>query len=486
MLLSSIVFIPLLGGLLILLMNRENEWAIKTMATIAAAIPVILAGWLYYCFDQSTADIQFAEKMDWIPSLGVSYFLGVDGLGLPMVIVTSLLSLVAITVSWNIKTRVKEYFALFLILETGMMGVFVALDLFLFYIFWELVLVPMYFIIGVWGGPRKEYAAIKFIIYTVVGSVFMLLGFLAIYFTSDPHTFNIIELSQGNQFKGMLLFQNIAYLALFLGFAVKVPIFPFHTWLPDAHVEAPTAGSIILAGVLLKMGAYGLMRVCFPILPEAAVYFAHCLAGLALINILYGAFTALAQTDLKKMIAYSSVSHMGYVLLGMSALTVTGFNGALLQMFNHGIITGALFMLVGVIYDRAHTREIAGFGGIGKQMPAYTGLMAVAVMAAVGLPGLAGFISELLCFVGAFPVYKLITSGAVLGVLLSAVYMLGMFQRIFTGELNPKWAELKDADFREWISLLPLMALIVLLGFYPRLILDVMNMTITHLIPRFQ
>lgn len=486
MLLSSIVFIPLIGGLIILLMNRENEWAIKTMATIAAAVPVVLAGWLYYCFDPSTADVQFAEKINWIPSLGVSYFLGVDGLGLPMVIVTSLLSLVAITVSWNIKTKVKEYFALFLILETGMMGVFVALDLFLFYIFWELVLVPMYFIIGVWGGPRKEYAAIKFIIYTVVGSVFMLLGFIAIYFTSDPHTFNIIELSQGNQFKGMLLFQNIVYLALFLGFAVKVPIFPFHTWLPDAHVEAPTAGSVILAGVLLKMGAYGLMRICFPILPEAAVYFAQYLAVLALINILYGAFAALAQTDLKKMIAYSSVSHMGYVLLGMSALTVTGFNGALLQMFNHGIITGALFMLVGVIYDRAHTRDIDGFGGIGKQMPAYTGLMAVAVMAAVGLPGLAGFISELLCFVGSFPVYKLITSGAILGVLLSAVYMLGMFQRVFTGELNPKWAELKDADFREWISLLPLMALIVLLGFYPRLILDVMNMTITHLIPRFQ
>lgn len=486
MLLSSIVFIPLIGGLIILLMDRDKEWAIKTMATIVAAIPFVLTGWLYYCFDPSISEIQFAEKIDWIPSLGISYYVGVDGLGLPMVIVTSLLSLVAVTISWNIKTRVKEYFALFLILETGMMGVFVALDLFLFYIFWELVLVPMYFIIGIWGGPRKEYAALKFIIYTVVGSVFMLLGLLGIYFTSDPHTFNIIELSQGTQFKGMLLFQKIVYLALFLGFAVKVPIFPFHTWLPDAHVEAPTAGSVILAGVLLKMGAYGLMRVCFPILPEATVYFANFLAVLALINILYGAFTAMGQSDLKKMIAYSSVSHMGYVLLGMSALTVTGFNGALLQMFNHGIITGSLFMLVGVIYDRAHIRDIDGFGGIGERMPAYTGLMGVAVMASVGLPGLAGFISELLCFVGAFPTFPIITAGAVLGVLLSAVYLLWMFQRIFMGGLNPRWAELTDVNFREWISLLPLMVLIVLLGLYPKLILDVMNMTITHLILRFQ
>jgi NADH-quinone oxidoreductase subunit M len=277
----------------------------------------------------------------------------------------------------------------------------------------------------------------------------------------------------------------MVFLALYVGFAVKIPVWPFHTWLPDAHVEAPTAGSVILAGILLKMGAYGLLRVSLPILPEAAKYFAYMLAILGLINIIYGAFVAMAQTDLKKMIAYSSISHMGYVLLGIAALTPTGFNGALLQCFNHGVITGSLFMLVGVIYDRAHIREITAFGGIGKIVPAYTSIMGIAVLASLGLPGLSGFISEVLCFIGAFPIFPVITGCGVLGVLITAIYLLWMYRQIFFGDLNEKYAKLKDLDIREWISLVPLMFLIILVGLYPKVILDLMNATILQLVGRF-
>jgi len=483
--LSLIIFTPLIGGILLLFLPQDKDKQIKTVATIIAAIPVILTGLVCLLFNQTTSQPQFAEKIDWIPALGISYFVGLDGLGLPLVIITSILSFLALTISWNINLRVKEYFALFLILEAGMLGVFMALDLFLFYIFWELVLVPMYFIIGIWGGPRKEYAAIKFILYTIIGSLIMLLGFLGIYFAAEPHTFNILELSQKEHLFKTTFVANIVFLALYVGFAVKIPVFPFHTWLPDAHVEAPTAGSVILAGVLLKMGAYGLLRVSLPILPESAKYFASMFAVLGLINIIYGAFVAMAQTDLKKMIAYSSISHMGYVLLGIAALTPIGLNGALLQCFNHGVITGALFMLVGVIYDRAHLRDINAFGGIGKVVPAYTSIMGIAVLASLGLPGLSGFISELLCFLGAFPVFPIITGAGVFGVLITAIYLLWMYRQIFFGDLNEKYAKLTDLDIREWISLLPLMILIVLVGLYPKVILDLMNVTILQLVGRF-
>lgn len=483
--LSLIIFIPLIGGILVLFFPKDKDKLIKTTATVIAAIPVILTGLVCLLFNQTISQIQFMEKVDWIPALGISYFVGLDGLGLPLVIITTILSLLSLTISWNVNVRVKEYFALFLILEAGMLGVFMALDLFLFYIFWELVIIPMYFIIGIWGGPRKEYASIKFILYTIIGSLIMLLGFLGIYFAAEPHTFNILELSQKTQLFKSTFVANMVFLALYVGFAVKIPVFPFHTWLPDAHVEAPTAGSVILAGVLLKMGAYGLLRVSLPILPESAKYFAYLLALLGLINIIYGAFVAMAQTDLKKMIAYSSISHMGYVLLGIAALTPTGFNGALLQCFNHGIITGALFMLVGVIYDRTHLRDINAFGGIGKVVPVYTVIMGIAVFASLGLPGLSGFISELLCFLGAFPVFPIITGAGVLGVLITAVYLLWMYRQIFFGDLNEKYAKLVDLDKREWISLMPLMFLIILVGLYPKIVLDLMNATILHLTGRF-
>lgn len=483
--LSLIIFIPLIGGILLLFLPKDKDKQIKTIATTIATIPVILTGWVCLLFDQTSSQVQFMEKIDWIPSLGISYLVGLDGLGLPLVIITSLLSLLSLTISWNIKVRVKEYFALFLILEAGMLGVFLALDLFVFYIFWELVLIPMYFIIGVWGGPRREYAAIKFILYTIIGSLIMLLGFLGIYFAAEPHTFNILELSQKEQLFKSTFVANIVFLALYVGFAVKIPVWPFHTWLPDAHVEAPTAGSVILAGVLLKMGAYGLLRISLSILPESAKYFAYMFALLGLINIIYGAFVAMAQTDLKKMIAYSSISHMGYVLLGIAALTPTGLNGALLQCFNHGVITGALFMLVGVIYDRAHLRDINAFGGIGKVVPAYTTITGIAVLASLGLPGLSGFISELLCFLGAFPVFPVITGAGVFGVLITAIYLLWMYRQIFFGNLNEKYAKFIDLDKREWISLLPLMVLIILVGLYPKVVLDLMNTTILQLARKF-
>jgi NADH-quinone oxidoreductase subunit M len=342
----------------------------------------------------------------------------------------------------------------------------------------------MYFLIGIWGGPRKEYAAIKFFLYTLFGSVIMLLGILALYFTSTPNTFDILELSKNQPFTP--LFQILVYLSLFIGFAVKVPIFPFHTWLPDAHVEAPTAVSVILAGVLLKMGTYGILRVSYTVLPLAAKQFIPILAFLALINIVYGAFVAMAQKDLKKMIAYSSINHMGYVLLGMIAIlgdkAAEGLNGAVFQMFNHGIITGMLFLLVGVLYDRAHTRDIDSFGGLKNKMPVYSGLMITACMASLGLPGLAGFISEFMCFIGGFAANKLVTIISALGIVVTAAYFLIMIQKVFLGGPNEKWKDLKDIDARELIAVVPLMALTVLLGIFPQFAIDLSDATIRVLV----
>ncbi|MEK6646856.1 MAG: NADH-quinone oxidoreductase subunit M [Candidatus Firestonebacteria bacterium] len=468
--LSAITFIPLIGAIIILFFPKGKDNWVRISSAVFSGISFILSIWLYFNFNKATTDLQFVEKFSWIPSFGVTYFLGVDGLSIPLIVLTGLLSFISIIYSFNIKERVKEYFFFFLLLEVGMMGVFVALDFFLFYVFWEIMLVPMYFLIGIWGGPRKEYAAIKFFLYTLFGSVFMLLAILALYFTSQPHTFNMIELAVNQPFSR--IFQQIVFIAFFVGFAIKVPVFPFHTWLPDAHVEAPTAVSVILAGVLLKMGIYGIMRVNFQILPEAAVWFALPLAILAAINIVYGAFVAMAQQDLKKMIAYSSVNHMGYCLLGLASLTAIGFNGAVLQMFNHGIITGALFLLIGVIYERAHTRDLNAFGGLGVKLPIYTGLITVATMASLGLPGLAGFISEFLCFLGAFSVFKVITIISIIGILVTAGYLLLMIQKVFLGPLNEKWKGLSDMNPRELVSVVPLIVIMIILGVLPHLILN--------------
>jgi NADH-quinone oxidoreductase subunit M len=486
--LSLITFIPLLGAVLILCMNEENKPAIRWLATLFAAIPLGLSTWLYFNFDTATAAMQFTEKVEWIPAFNIHYSVGVDGLSVPMVILTALLSLVSIIASFGIEKRVKEYFFWFLLLEVGMMGVFVALDFFLFYVFWEITLVPMYFLIGIWGGPKKEYAAVKFFLYTLAGSVFMLLGMLALYFGSEPRTFDLIALTQqGSRFA--LSAQILIFLALYLGFAVKVPAFPFHTWLPLAHVEAPTAVSVILAGVLLKMGTYGLLRVSFPVLPQATQWFMYPLMVIAFINIVYGAFCAMAQKDMKRMVAYSSVNHMGYCLLGMAALTganaSAGLNGAVLQMVTHGIITGSLFLLVGVIYDRAHTRNIDEFGGLGLKYPVFTGIMIVQAMASLGLPGLAGFISEFLCFLGAFgqPGMRIWVILSVLGIVITAAFFLKLIKDVFLGEFNARWeGKLSDMTTRELVTTVPLVALTVVIGVFPKTALKLMDATLTDLI----
>ncbi|MBI3322859.1 MAG: NADH-quinone oxidoreductase subunit M, partial [Candidatus Omnitrophica bacterium] len=381
--------------------------------------------------------------------------------------------------SWSIAERKKEYFVLYLLLEVGMLGTFVAMDLFLFYIFWEVVLVPMYFLIGIWGGGRREYSAFKFFIYTLAGSLVMLLGILALYF--QAHTFGLQELAA----LGPALdpaFQRLLFLAFFFGFAIKVPIVPFHTWLPDAHVDAPTPISVLLAGVLLKMGGYGFFRISYPLFPEGAQWFAGAMACLGMINIVYGAFVAMAQTDFKRLVAYSSVSHMGFVLLGLASLTPEGMNGALLQMFNHGTITGGMFLLVGVLYDRTHTRRLDAFGGLGATLPVYAGILTFFSLASLGLPGLSGFVSEFLSLVGAFGVWRWQTVVSVLGIVVAAAYMLTVLQRVLLGPLNERWRGLSDMNARELVTLVPLLLIILVLGVYPLLMLQLQDPALQALI----
>jgi len=493
--LSWTTFIPFLGGILILFYSKRAERAIKWTALLASGVALLISLLVLSRFNPATAEFQFVEHHSWIPSLAIHYYVGVDGLSMTMVLLTTVISFLAVITSFNITHRWKEYFSLYLLLETAMTGVFISLDLFLFYVFWEVMLVPMYFLIGIWGGPRREYAAIKFFLYTLVGSVFMLLGILALYFTSLPHSFNILELTKihPNDPRFYLWGVNWVFLAFYVGFAIKVPAFPFHTWLPDAHVEAPTAISVVLAGVLLKMGLYGILRISYQIFPETARWFAPYLAVIAAINIVYGAFVSMAQKDFKKMIAYSSVNHMGYCLLGVSALTLTGFNGAVFEMWNHGIITGSLFMLVGVLYDRTHTRGLDDFGGLGSKVPVYAGILSVASFASLGLPGLAGFVSEFMCFLGAFspgPVlnpmfFRTITMISTLGILVTAAFMLWMIQRVLLGKPNPRWESLTDMNAREVLMLAPLVALMVLFGLWPKPMIDlftVATQNILHLV----
>ena len=441
--------------------------------------------------------LRFVEFAPWIEAFRVNYFVGVDGLSLPLIWLTALLGVLCLVYSWTIDRGTKGYYILFLILETGLIGVFCALDFFVFYVFWEVVLLPMYFLIGIWGGENRIYAAIKFFIYTLFGSVLMLIVMLVMFFATEPHTFNMLalmELVPGIGGAGSSL-PFWLFLGLFVGFAIKVPVFPFHTWLPDAHVEAPTAVSVVLAGILLKMGGYGFFRVSYPMLPDAATsqFFIALVAVLGMVNIIYGAFCALAQKDFKKLVAYSSISHMGYVLLGMAALTYAGVNGAVLQMFNHGVSSAMMFLLVGVVYDRAHHRDLTNFGGMATQMPWYFGFAVVGFFASLGLPGLNGFISEVLCFIGAWddtPTGSLIALDAeaggigarwivylsFLGIILTAAYILWTIQRVYLG--TPKKEEYKrfpDLSFREVFALAPLAFLCILLGVYPRILLDFMN-----------
>ncbi|UCD16338.1 MAG: NADH-quinone oxidoreductase subunit M [Candidatus Zixiibacteriota bacterium] len=485
--LSSIIFLPLAGFLVILFLPKNNFNLIRWVASIFSFVPMVISFYLiydYFIVYSGSADMVYIEgPFKWISVINAEYFLGADGISVPLLALTGLLSFLSIIASFNIVNRVKEYFAFFLLLETGMMGVFCALDFFLFYVFWEVMLVPMYFLIGVWGGPRKEYAAIKFFLYTLFGSIFMLVAILVLYFTSEPHTLNMLTLIQTAPGLGHSL-QLFCFAFLFVAFAIKVPVWPFHTWLPDAHVEAPTAVSVILAGVLLKMGTYGMLRISWPMFPEATRFFAIPVALLGLIAIIYGALVSMAQKDLKKLVAYSSVSHMGYCMLALGAWgSVTALAGCMFQMVSHGLITGALFLMVGVLYDRAHTREIAAFGGLGVKLPIFTGLMVLFSMASLGLPGMSGFISEFMVFIGSFSSFKLITALAVLGVVLTAGYMLRMVQRIFLGEFNmAKWGGLAEMNAREILMVAPLAALTVAIGVYPSPLSNVMKATLENLV----
>jgi NADH-quinone oxidoreductase subunit M len=441
-------------------------------------------------------EIRFVEYGNWIKAFNVNYFLGVDGLALVMLLLNVALSIFCIYYSFSIENGVKAYMALFLLLEAGVNGVFTSLDFFLFYVFWEIVLLPMYFLIGFWGGPKRVYAAIKFFIYTLVGSVLMLVAMLALYFKADHETFNILTLmglSQGFD----LEFQKWIFLGLFFGFAIKVPVFPFHTWLPDAHVQAPTAVSMMLAGILLKMGGYGFFRFSYPLAPEIArsETFVMFIGVLGLINLVYGALCAMAQKDFKSLVAYSSVSHMGYVLLGLAAMTNAGYQGAALQMLNHGISSAMMFLLVGVVYERAHHRDLDRFGGMGLQMPYYTGFAIVGFFASLGLPGLNGFVSEFLCFQGAFQsahfwqgsstVFALprwIVYAALPGVVLTAGYILWTVQRVFLGELkDPHYKEFKDLSFRETVILIPLALGCIWFGVQPGGVIEYMNGSLSAL-----
>ncbi len=479
--LTYMTFIPIAGALIVLcLPSNKPDW-IRWGAAAATVPPLLMAIWLFVNFDRTKAGFQFVEKAAWIPSFNIEYFVGVDGISITMVLLTALLSFLCMFASFGIEKAVKGYFALFLLLDAAMMGVFVSLDFFLFYIFWELMLLPMYFLIGIWGGPRREYAAIKFFLYTLAGSVLMLLALLALYFHQTPHTFDMTKLMEAHTTYSHN-FQVIVWLALFIGFAIKIPAFPFHTWLPDAHVEAPTAISVILAGVLLKMGTYGILRINFGMLPEATAQLSYyCLGALGAFNIVYGALCAMAQKDLKKLVAYSSISHMGYVMLGMAAFTPQGIQGAVLQMFNHGTVTAMLFLLVGVIYDRAHHRDIEGFGGLASIMPVYTGMTALAFFAALGLPGLSAFISEVLVLLGAWQRYPGLTAIAASAVIFTAGYILWTMQRVFLGKANEKYLSLPEISGRELFTLAPLAVIVVVLGFYPKAVLDLTSTSLDSL-----
>ena len=485
MFLTLMIFIPLIGMITVLLLPREEDEHIKWVTLAFTLVPLLLAVILFIQYDRSTSGLQYELNTVWIEAFDIHYHVGIDGLSVTLLLLTALLGPICVLASWrNIKKGIQAYMALFLLLETGMLGFFAALDLFLFYVFFEITLLPMYFLIGIWGGPRREYAAIKFFLYTLFGGVLMLISIIAVYLTGG--SFDIPTLTDLAKTPGHALadptFQIWAFLGFFIGFAVKVPIFPFHTWLPDAHVEAPTAISVILAGVLLKMGTYGLVRVNFAMLPEGMDFFCNgsgrwgnALAVLGFVNIAYGSLCALAQTDFKKLVAYSSIGHMGFVILGLAARNESGLNGAILQMFNHGVISAMLFLLVGVVYDRAHHREIGGFGGLGTKMPVYTGIITVAFMASLGLPGLSGFVGEALSLLGAYSKFPTLTILSTIGIVVGAAYFLWTLQRVFLGELNPKYEGIHEINGREIATLVPLGILTVVLGVWPHIAIDMFN-----------
>ncbi len=485
--LTLIVFSPLIGALALLLVPGNNHRVVRWVA-LAAALASLGFSLALLGYDPGGAEFQFREDLPWIEAFGMRYTLGVDGLSAVLVVLTTLLSVVAMFYSWDpIKTRVKEYYVTLLLLMVGMLGVFVSLDLFLFYVFWEISLIPMYLVIGIWGGPRRVYATVKFVIYTLVGSLLMLVAILAVAIAQagagNPFTFSYEVL---RQFAYTDAIQAFGFIAFFLAFAIKVPMWPLHTWLPDAHVEAPTAGSILLAGVLLKLGGYGFLRFAIPLLPDAAVSFAPIIIGLAVIAILYGALVAMVQPDMKKLVAYSSVSHMGFVMLGAFVFNQQGLQGAAFTMISHGITTGALFLLVGIIYEQTHDRQIAHMGGLNARLPHFAAMFGLFTFASIGLPGLSGFVGEFLVILGAFAYNGYVAAATMLVVIASAVYMLWMFQRVFftvpSDWMRQWWPALRDINRNEWIALSPLIVLVVALGVYPGPVLELLAAPVDRII----
>ena len=490
-LLAILLFLPIIGSVLLLFINKKNESLIKYFGLAVSVLVFIVSLIIYSNFNSDIGDFQFLLKVSWISNLNISFFVGIDGMSMLLILLTAFITPLTLISSWSsIDKNVKEFTFFMLLLETGIIGVFISLDLFLFYIFWELMLIPMYFIIGIWGGKRRIYASIKFFIYTMAGSLLMLVAiiWLAIYASNSLGHFStdITELYK----IGPTIPQSIQlymFLAFALSFSIKVPLFPLHTWLPDAHTEAPTAGSVILAAVLLKMGTYGLIRFNLPLFPQASIYFAPFISVLAVIGIIYGALVAMVQKDMKRLVAYSSVAHLGFVVLGIFAMNQESLQGAIIQMVNHGLSTGALFLLVGIIYERTHTREISEYGGLAKVVPFYAFALMFASLSSIGLPGLNGFVGEFLILLGSFQSSVLnswvYTVFAASGVIFAAIYLLWMYQRVVFGKVtNPKMENLNDMNKREMFVLLPVFILIIWIGIYPSTFLKVSEKTTNKVI----
>ncbi len=484
--LTTIIFLPLLGAVIVAFVFGSRPRAIKWAAALFTFIPLLLSIILFINFDRSLAAaglIQFEEKLLWIAPLNAHYHLGVDGLSLPLVVLTAFLGFLVVLISWKIDLRLREYFAWLLLLETSILGVFLSLDLLLFFVFWEIEVIPMYFLINIWGSGRKEYSAIKYVVYTLFGSAFMLAGILSLYFTTG--SLSMVDIAQSGLAPLRAAIPVVAiFFLLLIGFAVKLPVFPLHTWLPDAHTDAPTAVSVMLAGVLIKMGGYGMIRLCVTMFPRVAQHYALPLVVLAIIGVLYGAAVTMRQTDFKRLIAYSSISHMGYVLLGIFALSQVSLVGASLQMFSHGLVTGLLFAMVGLVMHNAHERDLRKFGGLARQVPIIAVVFSVAGLASLGLPTTSGFAAEFLVFVGSFsstvvPGIQVYTILGVLGVVLTAGYILWMLQRVFYGPVLEQYNGTADADILERVYMFAFVAVIMLVGIYPAILTDVIKLGIS-------
>ena len=476
--LTVTTFLPLAGSFVILLLRREA--IVKWFALATTILTFVVSLPIYKHFDKETYKMQFAEIYPWIPTWNIHYKVGVDGISVLFIMLVAILSILCVTVSWKaIQTKTKEFFISLLIMETAMIGIFISLNVFLFYLFWELTLIPMFFLIGVWGGSKRVYAAIKFVLFMLAGSVFMLVGIIVLYYEGG-RTFDMLELSKVIYPTGLQLW---LFLAFFAAFAVKMPMFPIHTWLPDAHTEAPTAGSVILAGVMLKMGAYGFLRFSLPMFPHAVKVLFIPLLILSVTAIIYGAYVTLMQKDMKRLIAYSSVSHMGFVTLGLFTLNQTGVEGGLLQMINHGVITGALFLCIGMIYERTHTRMIEDYGGLSKTVPIYIVFFTIFTLAAIGLPGMNAFVGEFLIISGAFKANMIIAAFSIFGVVLGVTYMVWLYYRVALNEINSSsQSHLFDLDWREIATLVPLVVLVFLIGVQPGIHLSSMHVSVEHLL----